>query len=192
MSGVNGEGKLSGNIDFPSGNIYSPSPIFSVFDGNINGKFNLGQSYLYTGDFGMPQVVLSLNNEGNNNMYITNEPSVSPSFISITTPLVLVTNLSIANPGNSTLVIDSIQVNALEQLVFSTSSVSGTSSFPGVVFGAANDTLENPIVIPPLSVENYQTELVIPVTSEFFQTQLSPQELFNQKQFTFSVSYIEL
>ncbi|MEM3848068.1 MAG: hypothetical protein QXQ06_05775, partial [Metallosphaera sp.] len=74
----------------------------------------------------MPPVVLSLNNEGNNNMYITNKPSVSPSFISITTPLVLVTNLSIANPGNSTLVIDSIQINALEQLVFSTSSVSGT------------------------------------------------------------------
>ncbi|MEM4080033.1 MAG: hypothetical protein QXY37_01780, partial [Metallosphaera sp.] len=107
----------------------------------------------------MPPVVLSLNNEGNNNMYITNKPSVSPSFISITTPLVLVTNLSIANPGNSTLVIDSIQVNALEQLLFST-SVSGISSFPGAVFGAANDTLENPIVIPPLSVKNYQTELI--------------------------------
>ncbi|MEM0073075.1 MAG: hypothetical protein QXM17_08900, partial [Metallosphaera sp.] len=114
------------------------------------------------------------------------------SFISITTPLVLVTNLSIANPGNSTLVIDSIQVNALEQLVFSTSSVSGTSSFPGSVFGAANDTLENPIVIPPLSVKNYQTELVIPVTSEFFQTRLPPQGLPDQGQFTFSVSYIEL
>ncbi|MEM3324367.1 MAG: hypothetical protein QW494_08075 [Metallosphaera sp.] len=139
----------------------------------------------------MPPVVLSLNNEGNNNMYITNKPSVSPSFISITTPLGLFTNLSIANPGNSTLVIDSIQVNALEQLVFST-SVSGISSFPGAVFGAAKDTLENPIVIPPLSVENYQTELVIPVTSQFFQHQLPLQELFKQTQFTFSVSYIEL
>ncbi|MEM0193853.1 MAG: hypothetical protein QXF27_04695 [Metallosphaera sp.] len=139
----------------------------------------------------MPPVVLSLNNEGNNNMYITNKPSVSPSFISITTPLVLVTNLSIANPGNSTLVIDSIQINALVQLVFSTSSVSGTSSFPGAVFGAANDTLENPIVIPPLSVENYQTELVIPVTSEFFQTRLPPQGLPDQGQFTFPL-YVQL
>ncbi|ARM76820.1 hypothetical protein [Acidianus manzaensis] len=205
LSDNHGYGTFDGIINFskPGGILSLATYGFQTFSGSINGEFEGG--YWYELGAWVSPVTLSVNPSEVTDGSIFpaySIPSLSgnQNYYYVTTPLVVKVQLEIGNPSNQTLEFNAVQISMKADEVYQfgllgPNGPSGSQPVEATLYGSAQNNLNNPIEVPPLSVKQYTLTLSIPVNSIFapgvFPPTPSQQEEYSSIE-SFTVDYIEL